>query len=164
MVIICMQQFLVPQFIESEDKILGPVTVRQFLLMLLAGFIAFLAFRFADFSLFVLITIADIIILGVLAFVKVNGVAFHYFLLNVLQTLKRPNLRVWNRDVTDADVRAALRKPKELQVSQEIQVKSMIGASRLSELSLIVDTGGTYRGETVLEELNQDKKVSEKKK
>lgn len=159
-----MQQFLVPQFIESEDKILGPITVRQFLLMLLAGFIVFLAYRFADFSLFILITIVDIIVLGVLAFVKVNGVAFHYFLLNVLQTLKRPNLRVWNRDVTDADVRAALKKPKAQQVPDDIQVKSMIGASRLSELSLIVDTGGTYRGETVLDELEAERKGVHKKK
>ena len=30
-----MEQFVVPQFIDAEDKILGPLTGRQFVIMLL---------------------------------------------------------------------------------------------------------------------------------
>ena len=34
-----MQQFTVPQFIDFEDKIIGPITTRQFLI-LMGGFVA----------------------------------------------------------------------------------------------------------------------------
>ena len=49
-----MQQFVVPQFIEVEDKILGPITVRQFLIMLIAGILIFIVYRFADTALFLM--------------------------------------------------------------------------------------------------------------
>lgn len=81
-----MQQFVVPQFIDVEDKIFGPITTRQFVIMLVAGIIIFLAFRFGDFALFVftLAVVGGIALL--FAFVKVNGQQFHYFLLNLVQT------------------------------------------------------------------------------
>ncbi|KKS92044.1 MAG: hypothetical protein UV69_C0039G0006, partial [Parcubacteria group bacterium GW2011_GWE2_43_12] len=33
-----MQQFVVPQFIDVEDKIIGPITVRQFIIIMVGGF------------------------------------------------------------------------------------------------------------------------------
>ena len=89
-----MQQFIVPQFIDVEDKILGPITTRQFIILLIVGMIVFLSFRFGDLSLFIF----SLIFFGlgglVIAFVKVNGQSFHYFLINIIQTLRRPSRRV----------------------------------------------------------------------
>ena len=50
-----MQQFTVPQFIDVEDKILGPISVRQFLIMLGGGLFAFVAYKVADFALFIVV-------------------------------------------------------------------------------------------------------------
>ena len=36
------EKFVVPQFIDNEDKILGPITVRQFLILLVATFVIFI--------------------------------------------------------------------------------------------------------------------------
>ncbi len=47
-----MQQFVVPQFIEVEDKIFGPITIRQFLILLGAFVLIFLGWRFGDFLIF----------------------------------------------------------------------------------------------------------------
>ena len=84
-----MKQFVVPQFIDVEDKIIGPVTTRQFLILLVGGLMLFIAYKLADTGLFVIL----LIIIGgfslVLAFVKINGQAFHYFLLNIIQTRLR---------------------------------------------------------------------------
>lgn len=41
-----MQQFLVPQFIDVENKIIGPLTVRQFVIFLIAAGFIFLVLKF----------------------------------------------------------------------------------------------------------------------
>ena len=40
------QQFVVPQFLDVETKIIGPVTMRQFLILLTTLLIEFLIYRF----------------------------------------------------------------------------------------------------------------------
>ncbi len=45
-----MRQFTVPQFIDVEDKIIGPLTVRQFLIMLTGFAVIGVSYKFADFS------------------------------------------------------------------------------------------------------------------
>ena len=99
-----MQQFIVPQFIEVEDKIFGPITVRQFIIMMVAGMIVFLTYRYGDFALFVF----TLVLLGglslILAFVKINGQAFHYFILNIIQTLRKPSLRIWQKNYSKKDL------------------------------------------------------------
>src|SRR6056297_377391 len=91
-----MQQFVVPQFIQVEDKILGPITVRQFVILLVFVLIEFVTYKLADFGLFLIITLPLLIFTIVLAFVKINGKPFHFFLLNFIVTVKRSRIRVWN--------------------------------------------------------------------
>ena len=98
-----MMQFTVPQFIEVEDKIFGPITVRQFIILLVDGIILAICWKFTDLTLFIIL----LVILGggglVTAFLKVNGQPFHYFLLNFLQTLQKPTLRVWHKFYSDQE-------------------------------------------------------------
>lgn len=140
------QQFLVPQFIDVEDKIVGPVTVRQFVLSLIAVLLMFIEFRLAVFWLFLIEAIFTAIIFGVLAFLKINGMPFHFFLLNLVQTRKRPNIRVWDKALSNADLKAFIVVEKE-KVQQEPVVQKRVSGSRLSQLSLVVNTGGVYKGQ-----------------
>lgn len=137
------QQFVIPQFIDNEDHIIGPVTTRQFVLLMVAGFLLFVAYKLSDFVLFIIEAIIICVLVGVLAFVKVNGRPFHFFLLNLVQTWSRASLRVWNKrasvTVTTHAVRAA--------PTPTVVKRVAPGSSRLSELALVVDTGGVYRGE-----------------
>ena len=80
-----MQQFTVPQFIDVEDKILGPITIRQFLILLVGCIVIFISYRYGDLGTFVLVLAVVGILSLLFAFVKVNGQTFHYFLLNILQ-------------------------------------------------------------------------------
>jgi len=141
-----MQQFLVPQFIDVEDKIIGPITTRQFIELLFMALIDFIAYKLADFSLFLFIAIINLALFGTLAFFKVNGQPFHYFLLNLIQTLKKPKLRVWNKIVTEAELARRI-KEVEVKAPPRITPRRIISTSRLSELALIADTGGVYKGE-----------------
>jgi hypothetical protein len=139
-------QFVVPQFIDVEDKIFGPVTARQFVILLVSGLLIVLAYKLADFALFVFI----LVILGggalVTAFVKINGQPFHYFVLNIIQTLRRPALRIWNKVYDSADLKR-LRDEAKVVVPEAIKAIPKLSYSRIRDLSLTVNTGGYYQSE-----------------
>ena len=139
-------KFAVPQFIDIEDKILGPVTVRQFIILLVTTFVLFIFFKIFDFSLFLVVGGIFGTFGGVLAFLKVNGAPFHFFLLNMIQTGKRPRLRVWNKNLSHKELLAILHEPPEPPPIEKIK-KTPLTTSRLSELTLIVNTGGSFNPE-----------------
>jgi hypothetical protein len=143
-----MQQFIVPQFIDVEDKIFGPITTRQFLIILVAGIIIFFAYRFGDFSMFIF----SLAFFGGLAlmfsFVKVNGQVFHFFLLNIIQSLRRPSLRIWRKEYDKKDLNY-LRK-QTIEEKAIIEKKKPVQKTRIRDLSLLVNTGGFYRPEDEL--------------
>jgi len=140
------EQFIVPQFIDAEDKIIGPVTGRQFIIMLIVVLLDAMLYKLLTFTSF-LLTGIPLFALGIIvAFAKVNGVPFHYFMLNLLQTLRRPRLRVWDKQKTIEELRTWIRqKPEEVPLP-ELR-KAPPQGSRLHELSLVVDTGGVYKPE-----------------
>ena len=104
------QQYVVPQFIDVEDKILGPLTVRQFVIMLAVGLLLTLFYKLLSFGIFLIIGIPLFAIGVTIAFVKVNGQAFHFFLLNLSQTMSRPPLRVWNKELGNDELRARMKE------------------------------------------------------
>lgn len=140
-----LDHFLVPQFIDVEPKIIGPVTVRQFIIMLVAGLLIAVEYKLFDFWAFVITAVSTFVIFAVVAFLKVNGRPFHFFFLNVMETLKRPRLRLWNKQLTASEVRELMTPAPEEHKDQFIPTKHLAARSRLDELSLVVDTGGAYQ-------------------
>ena len=141
-----MQQFVVPQFIDVEDKIFGPITTRQFLVLLAAGLMIFIAYRYADTALFIAIAV----IVGGAAlsfsFVRVNGQVFHLFLLNIIQTMKRPSLRIWNKTYSNKELEFFRKSNESPDVIEMVAVKT-VRKQHIRDLSLVVNTGGYYRPE-----------------
>jgi hypothetical protein len=140
-----MQQFTVPQFIDIESKIIGPITTRQFVIFLGSALVIGLSYRIFDFALFITITVVVSIIAILFAFVKINGRPFHFFILNATQTLRRPKLRVWNNNTIMRDKEKNIDVVTKLEV--KIEPKEYYKKSRLAEVALIVDTQGRYKGE-----------------
>ena len=141
-----MDQFVVPQFIDVEDKIFGPITTRQFLILLSAGLILFVTFKLADTALFIFLAA----LIGgsalVLGFVKINGQPFHYFLLNIAQTIRRPSRRLWYKSFTKAELQESIKSGKVAIVEAVVEVPR-VSYNRLRDLSLTVNTGGYYKPE-----------------
>lgn len=140
------RQYIVPQFIDAEDKIIGPITLRQFIIMLVVFLVVALLYRLLRFVPFLLTGIPLLIVGGIVAFLKVNGQPFHYFVLNLIQTFKRPRLRVWQKKYSDAELKQYIeREPPEPPEAKP--KKERPSGSRLKNLSLLVNTGGVYNPE-----------------
>jgi hypothetical protein len=137
------QQFVVPQFIDVEDKIIGPITTRQFLIIMGTGLLLFIMFKILRFVYFAVTGLPVLGVAATFAFARVNGAPFHLFFLNLLQTLRRPKTRVWYKDTTDAELRILMAAPPAAAAKLE-PVKEAISTSRLQELTLVANTGGVY--------------------
>jgi len=138
-----MQQFVVPQFIDVEDKVLGPLSVRQFIILLVGAGILFLLFNIMGLIEFVFAAILVMLLLFVFAFVKINGRPFHFFLLSLLQTFRRPSLKLWTKDVERYQFKGEV-GPKKQGMQYVPKQKMPLTTSRLTQVSLVVDTGGAY--------------------
>lgn len=139
-----MQQFTVPQFIDVESKIIGPITTRQFLIFLGAAVLIGISYKIFDFALFLTVGITLFAISGTFAFLRINGRPFHFFVLNLIQTMRRPGLRVWNHILGFVDFPEATPIVK---MDALPPVKEVYQSSRLADLALVVDTKGRYRGD-----------------
>ena len=140
-----MKQFVVPQFITVEPKILGPITVRQFVMLMTALLTSIVIYKFADFTLFLALSAFVFGIAGVFGFMKVNGRLIHYFLLNFIQNLMTPNRRVWCKDFGIEEIKSRIKKKEKEDIASP--TVKILKKSKLSELSLVIDTGGRYQGE-----------------
>lgn len=91
-------QFRVPQFIDVEDKVFGPFTLKQFAYIAGAGGLAFIIWTFISIKF-----IATLIIIPVsglfiaLAFVKINNRPFGDILESAFSYYTNPKLYTWNQ-------------------------------------------------------------------
>ena len=142
-----MQQVVVPQFLDVEDKVLGSISVRQFSELVVGGLIMVVFYKVFDFSLFVVSSMIVLALTLLLAFTKINGQPFHLFMLNFLQTMRKPKLTIWKKAINLKELRALLMAPPPAKMARHVVMRSPVTSSKLSEISLIIDTGGVYMGE-----------------
>ncbi len=90
-------RFEVPQFIEIEDKIFGPLTWRQFLYLGGGVGMGVVLFFTAPFFIFVLIGLPLALLAGALAFYPVNNRPFSFFLEALVNYIRGQKLYLWQR-------------------------------------------------------------------
>ena len=93
-------RFEVPQFIEIEDKIFGPLTWRQFLYLGGGVGAAVVMFLRLPFVLFVVLGVPLAMLAVALAFYPVNSRPFSYFLEAVMSYLSGHRLYLWRKEET----------------------------------------------------------------
>ena len=139
-------QFIVPQFIDKEDRIIGPITVRQFLICLFGAGFVFVEYKALATPYFIFALIITVALAGTFGFLKVNGQPFHLFFVNFLQTKFRPKLRVWNKEISTQELKGA-EKVIGLPTIDKAPAKKRPTSTRLRNLALVVNTGGVYKDE-----------------
>ena len=133
-----MDQFTVPQFIEHEPKIVGPLTFKQFIFVGIAGAICFALYFTGPFFLFILLSI--VIMLGgfALAFLKSGGRSLPVVLKNFFTFSSAPKMYLWKQKAgLPPKIIKAAPAPKE---TEKVSVPTIAGKSRLNELSTQIET------------------------
>jgi len=95
-------QFQVPQFIDIEDKVIGPFTIKQFLYLAGAGFVIFILYKIFNLTITITVAIPLITIAVLLGFFKPNNQPFLVLLKGFLGFIKNPDFYVWKKSVGEA--------------------------------------------------------------
>ena len=88
-------RFEVPQFIEIEDKIFGPLTWRQFLYLGGGLGMAVVIFLTLPFILFAIFGIPLALLAGALSFYPINNRPFSFFLEAIINYMTGDRLYLW---------------------------------------------------------------------
>jgi hypothetical protein len=127
-------QYQVPQFIEFEDKIFGPLTLKQFVYLAGGGALGFLVYKTLPFILAVLIGVPIISFSAALAFYKPDG--HRPFIFMVEQALKfysGSKLYLWKHREKKID-------PNKAEAAKESSVYiPKLSDSKLKEISWSLD-------------------------
>ena len=91
-------QFQTPQFLDIENKIVGPLTIKQFLFLAGAGGLAFILFFFLKLWLWFIFTV----FLGTLgisfAFIKYNSQPLYRIAWLAFNFFWKPRVYLWQRE------------------------------------------------------------------
>jgi hypothetical protein len=130
-------RFTVPQFIEHEIKIIGPLTFKQFTYLGIAGAICFMLYFSVPFSVFIL---ACIFIGGgaaALAFLKVGGRPLPSIVVSFLKFNLAPKMYLWKKKEGTISM---LKKAKpEIKKEDETPLK-IAGKSKLKSIQTEIET------------------------
>jgi len=94
-----MAQYKVPQDIEAEDKLLGPLTFKQFIYAIITAICAAgVFFGWAINPLISILFFPPMLVFAVLAFYKRPDQQVETYLLALLGFMFKPRKRIWSRD------------------------------------------------------------------
>lgn len=131
-------QYQVPQFIDIEDRIIGPLTLKQFLYLAFAGAILFVFFFLFKFFIWIIVSIPIVALALALAFLKINDRPFVYFLLAAIFYFIKPKLYVFGTIEKNQQYEAPAKIPEGTASQPETE---KITRSKLKELALNLDLG-----------------------
>ena len=130
-------RFTVPQFIEHEAKIVGPLTFKQFTYVGVAAAICFVIYFNAPFSVFIL---ASIFLGGAamaLAFFKIGGRSLPSVIGSFLKFKLSPKMYLWKKKQGTISI---LEKAKpEIKKEEETPLK-IAGKSQLKNIQTEIET------------------------
>ncbi|MFC1625293.1 PrgI family protein [Patescibacteria group bacterium] len=128
-------RFQVPQFIEVEDKIFGPLTLKQFLYLIGGGAAVFLLYVILPFFIFVLAAIPIAAFSVALAFYKMHGQPFIKTVENAFRYFRKNKIYTWKKE--DKPIKRTKTSPKNTTSQPDIPTTST--KDKLSDLAWSLD-------------------------
>ena len=130
-------QYQVPQFIDIEDRIIGPLTLKQFIYLAFAAAVLFVFWFLLKFYIWIIIALPITVLAFAFAFVKINDRPFIYFFIAAVFYFMKPKLYIFGAMPATPQLKAFPEKPAEI-IDQKTEEK--ITRSKLKELALSLDT------------------------
>jgi len=132
-------RFQVPQFIEHEPKVIGPLTFKQFIYIGVPAAIGFFLYFTAPFSVFIVVTVFVGTLGVVLAFFKVGGRALPSFLMGAVSFFAKPKHYAWQKGIGIQQNQQITYKEEEQSERPEENLKLQKN-SKINNLSTKVET------------------------
>lgn len=126
-------RYQVPQFIEVEDKVIGPLTIKQFVYLAGGGGMAFIIYTYLPIYISLILVAAVLPLSLALAFYKVNNKPFIDFLESAFLFYTKGNLYIWKKEERKPEAKAA-----EVQETPQVYVPRL-SESKLKDLSWNLD-------------------------
>lgn len=147
-------RFKVPQDVQREDTIIGPITLKQLGILGAGGGFAYAIYVSLAKTYFIEVWLPPVAIVVCVtlafAFLKVHALKFHIFLMSFIQYHLLPKQRTWIQETGNPFISSfdhLKDKKKETKVAEQKQTKS------IEELSEVVDSYG--KNITKKQELNK---------
>ncbi|MFA5010120.1 MAG: PrgI family protein [Patescibacteria group bacterium] len=140
----------IPQDVTREDKLVGPLTLKQFLYILGAAGIDFIVYQsyalgYLYFPEFLLLAVIVTLFSLALAFMNVNGRPFGVFLLNLLHFSTTGHNLAWYKEPRDVvaaiKIKASDLKDTKTEIQERQSGKQI--KMQIEQLASVLDTGGT---------------------
>lgn len=139
-------QFKVPQNVQREDRIVGPLTLRQLIICGIGGGIAYTIYvSLGKDYIWITWLPPVVIILGItalFAFIKPLDLTFGKFILTYLEFLLLPQKRIWIQASSEV-LTAGYHQKSKSKAEQKAEEKAQLvenKAKKIMELSKILDT------------------------
>lgn len=130
-------EYQVPQFIEVEDKLIGPLTLRQFIYLAGAAGLCVIFFAYLPIIFAILFALPVAGFATALAFYKINGKPFLEVLEDGFNYYTRSKLFLWKHEASAAKPSTApIAPPEGLRASRS---SSKLTRGKLSELAWSLD-------------------------
>jgi hypothetical protein len=148
-----MGQYKVPQDVEAEDKLIGPLSLRQFIYVIIgvvwAGLMFFILRPNNSPSPAVNYTIMAVLIIPITGFFLLLGFgkrqeqSFEKYFVAFVRFYFVPRVRVWDKDLSTVEL------VREEAAAPEIITEKNVSKSSLEQLALVMDTHGFMKDPTI---------------
>lgn len=126
-------RFQVPQFIDVEDKIFGPFTLKQFIYLAGGASVALITTTLFGLFLGLLISAPIILLAAALAFYKINNRPFIFALESAFKYFTKDKLYIWQKKEPEA------KEEKEKEKKYSSLVVPNLSESKLKDMNWQLD-------------------------
>lgn len=129
--------FNIPQFLDTEDKLVGPFTAKQLGWTIAAAATLFLMYVLFSKTVMIILAIPVLAIFGGLAFYKPEGRPMTTYISSLFFFFLHPKMYAWKRQ---PDEKVAVKKsaPKK---TETIQEKKQLTEDKIREISQLLNRG-----------------------
>ncbi len=97
-------RFQVPQNIDLEDRLIGPLTLWQFVYLLIGGSLTYLVWKYFPLWLFWVLGVPLALLTLAISFIKIQDQPFGHFLRWLVFYLIKPKTRLWQKKDARTDI------------------------------------------------------------
>ena len=129
-------QYAVPQFTDYEDKLIGPLTLKQFLVIVATGGVVLFFYSLLQLSIFFFFFAVPVGLLGLaIAFGKLNGRPLLVYIGSFISFFTKPQARIFKRE--EPQIKISFKKATDTKPVLATSIEAP--ESRLKKLAYLLD-------------------------